>query len=239
MVVFEYFLFPFFFKFLVNKRLDEWVMEEYLDTRKVQFPRRDGTTTGQNTGVTTPKKQNIPPAPFTGAIINSRPTSPIITNNDLVNGSAVLAAAIQKKLNRKRKLGTPSLNTSFEQLKKHSEQLPMPISSGTILPPNTPTTPHTPTTPLLTTTSATTSIDNDDSQEGGGGVKPSPRQSGSMVTHQDDIVTRMKNVEMIELGKHRIKPWYFAPYPQVYLVFTFFYFLLIFLYQKHKYWHAV
>lgn len=35
-----------------------------------------------------------------------------------------------------------------------------------------------------------------------------------MVTHHDDIVTRMKNVEMIELGKHRINPWYFAPYPQ-------------------------
>lgn len=32
--------------------------------------------------------------------------------------------------------------------------------------------------------------------------------------HADDVVTRMKNVEMIELGCHRIKPWYFAPYPQ-------------------------
>lgn len=46
-----------------------------------------------------------------------------------------------------------------------------------------------------------------------------PRQSGSMVTHHDDVVTRMKNIEMIELGKHRIKPWYFAPYPQVMLLF--------------------
>lgn len=45
-----------------------------------------------------------------------------------------------------------------------------------------------------------------------------PRQSGSMVTHHDDVVTRMKNIEMIELGKHRIKPWYFAPYPQVSVV---------------------
>lgn len=33
--------------------------------------------------------------------------------------------------------------------------------------------------------------------------------------HQDDVVTRMKNIDMIELGKHRIKPWYFSPYPQV------------------------
>lgn len=43
---------------------------------------------------------------------------------------------------------------------------------------------------------------------------PGPRQSGSLVTHHDDVVTRMKNIQMIELGKHRIKPWYFAPYPQ-------------------------
>ncbi|CAH1791663.1 unnamed protein product [Owenia fusiformis] len=41
-----------------------------------------------------------------------------------------------------------------------------------------------------------------------------PRQTGSMVVHHDDIVTRMKNVDMIELGRHRIKPWYFSPYPQ-------------------------
>lgn len=83
----------------VNKRLDEWVTEEYLDTRKVQFPRKDGTTTGQNTGVTTPKKliQSVS-IPTT-----SRPTSPL-SGNELVNGSAVLAAAINKKMNRKRKV---------------------------------------------------------------------------------------------------------------------------------------
>jgi histone acetyltransferase HTATIP len=41
-----------------------------------------------------------------------------------------------------------------------------------------------------------------------------PRQTGSMVAHHDDIVTRMKNIEMIEIGKNRIRPWYFSPYPQ-------------------------
>jgi histone acetyltransferase HTATIP len=45
-----------------------------------------------------------------------------------------------------------------------------------------------------------------------------PPQTGSMRTgslshHSDDIVTRIKNIEMIELGRFRIKPWYFAPYP--------------------------
>lgn len=83
---------------LVNKRLDGWVMEDFLDTRKVQFPRKDGTTTGQNTGVTTPKKLVLPALPTT-----SRPTSPV-SGNELVNGSAVLAAALQKKINRKRKV---------------------------------------------------------------------------------------------------------------------------------------
>lgn len=42
-----------------------------------------------------------------------------------------------------------------------------------------------------------------------------PRQTGSMVAHHDDAITRMKNVELIELGQYRIKPWYFSPYPQV------------------------
>lgn len=41
-----------------------------------------------------------------------------------------------------------------------------------------------------------------------------PRQTGSMVAHHDDAITRMKNIELIELGKYRIKPWYFSPYPQ-------------------------
>jgi histone acetyltransferase HTATIP len=137
--------------FAVNKRLDEWVTEEYLDTRKVIFPRKDGITTGQNTGVTTPKKL-IP-----GSL--SRPSSPLATP-EIVNGGAVLAAALQKKINRKRKA---------------------------------------------------TSTENEDSQD----VPPkTPRQSGSMVAHHDDVVTRMKNVQLIELGKHRIKPWYFSPYPQ-------------------------
>lgn len=67
-------------------------------------------------------------------------------------------------------------------------------------------------TPVPTTPSVGGDDSNDASQPP---LTLTPRQSGSMVTHHDDVVTRMKNIEMIELGKHRIKPWYFAPYPQV------------------------
>lgn len=155
-----------------NKRLDEWITDEYLDTRKVHFPRKDGG--GSNTGVSTPKKLVIGAGGVVNTAGNSRPTSPVITqpstpntpNVEVLNGSAVLAAALQKKNNRKRK-GPP--------------------------------------------------LENEDSQEGPPGTPgplPGPRQSGSMVAHHDDVITRMKNIGLIELGKHRIKPWYFAPYPQ-------------------------
>jgi len=51
--------------------------------------------------------------------------------------------------------------------------------------------------------------------EGDSNHPPPPRTGSMMPAHTDDVVTRMKNVEMIELGRHRIKPWYFSPYPQV------------------------
>ncbi|KAL1489884.1 hypothetical protein ABEB36_013811 [Hypothenemus hampei] len=149
-----------------NKRLDEWVTEEALDTRKVHFPRKD---LGPGTGVTTPKKQQIGSGINTNVNTSaqtSRPSSPVVSNNssELLNGNAVLEAVLQKKMNRKRK--GPSLES-------------------------------------------------EDSQEGQlSNQQQTPRQSGSMVSHHDDIVTRMKNIDMIELGPHRIKPWYFAPYPQ-------------------------
>ena len=57
----------------------------------------------------------------------------------------------------------------------------------------------------------------EEGQEGGeGGERSAPRQTGSLAApgSHDDAITRMKNVEMIELGRHRIRPWYFSPYPQ-------------------------
>ncbi|XP_002037043.2 histone acetyltransferase Tip60 [Drosophila sechellia] len=217
-----------------NKRLDEWVNEEDLYTRKVQFPRRDGSQTGTSTGVTTPQRHHS----LAGSV--SRPTSPQHTGSgalaaipqtptgasgsvpppagipnsvappgtpssggELVNGNN-LAAALQKRINRKRKNhggsahGHHSLTSQQQQSHPHA------------------TTPQTPTaTPAHVTgdglISGAANEDGDGSQDG---KTPTPRQSGSMVTHQDDVVTRMKNVEMIELGRHRIKPWYFSPYPQ-------------------------
>lgn len=164
-----------------NKRLDEWVAETWLDTRKVQFPRRDGAPPP---GTPTQKKTHIGSGGgiMPSSIINeprqllSRPASP--TYNEppsMVNGGAVLAAALQKKMNRKRKTNS----TESEDGPPHEPSEGDIAASGAV----TPTT--------------------------------RPRQSGSLLAHgHDDLVTRMKNVETIQLGCHIIRPWYFAPYPQ-------------------------
>jgi len=89
----------------VNKRLDEWVTEDRLDTRKVQFPRKDGASS--QSGLQTPNRivlQDVQP---------SRPETPPNTPGELVNGNAVLAAALNKKLTRKRKL--PSIEAEVRQ----------------------------------------------------------------------------------------------------------------------------
>ncbi|XP_034659270.1 histone acetyltransferase Tip60 [Drosophila subobscura] len=236
-----------------NKRLDEWVNEEDLYTRKVQFPRRDGSQTGTSTGVTTPQRHHS----LAGSV--SRPTSPqhpgigistagaavsasasaggvgvgvgipiggsgsssvtgsggatagavasgavvpagaTVGGGELVNGNNVLAAALQKRFNRRRRVHgnthghhIPSQQPPHPQTPNAQAATPVHVTGDGLIP----------TTPVE---------DGDGSQDG---KIPTPRQSGSMVTHQDDVVTRMKNVEMIELGRHRIKPWYFSPYPQ-------------------------
>jgi hypothetical protein len=37
---------------------------------------------------------------------------------------------------------------------------------------------------------------------------------GGSVWAGDDAVTKVKNVELIELGEYRIRPWYFSPFPE-------------------------
>ncbi len=61
-----------------------------------------------------------------------------------------------------------------------------------------------------------TTLWSQDSQDSSDGIPSAPRMTGSLVSDRshDDIVTRMKNIDCIELGRHRLKPWYFSPYPQ-------------------------
>ncbi|VDK21443.1 unnamed protein product [Taenia asiatica] len=62
-----------------------------------------------------------------------------------------------------------------------------------------------------TPTQAMESIDESDRPK----LQVVPRQTGSMISsnHEQDIVTRIRNIEWIQIGRHKIKPWYFSPYP--------------------------
>ncbi|XP_076045583.1 histone acetyltransferase Tip60 isoform X2 [Oratosquilla oratoria] len=190
-----------------NKRLDEWVGEDRLDTRKIQYPRGDlgSTTTGLNTGINTPKKLFTNP--------NSRPSSPVlpgpmagsppaatplgstsrspfleeglptsVTLQEAITGQSVMAALQQKQQkNRKRKLESEAVCNSSTNCTPEDERRSS-VSGDLNL------------------------VD---------GQQAVPRQTGSLATHTDDhAITRIKNIRMIEIGRYRIKPWYFAPYPQ-------------------------
>jgi len=158
-----------------NKRLDEWVPDDRLDTRKIEPPQgkddKSHVNTSATTGLNTPKKIASNTLPVSASA--SRPPSPGAEEQLMLTGPTVLQAAIQKKTARKRKSqNSSSVETQDEEPEKKEA----------------------------------------DKKEAN---STTPRLTGSLAapgTH-DDAITRMKNVELIELGRHRIKPWYFSPYP--------------------------
>jgi len=188
-----------------NKRLDEWVTKDRLDLKKMQLPKKDAKTPLKN---------------------GSRPCSPdrdlIDDDNDSVPGSSNgfkkeiillengqnLASPPTPGTQKSTLLGTPSLSSSTHPLlSSQSRKRKMPPSSASGA--------CTPSTPA--------SVVDEESQDsllpnvsaGGSGAVVAPRSTGSLSAHSpDDMITRIKNIDMIELGKHRIKPWYFSPYPQ-------------------------
>ncbi|XP_024121903.1 histone acetyltransferase KAT5 isoform X7 [Oryzias melastigma] len=226
-----------------NKRLDEWVTADRLDMKKLQFPKKEAKTptknglsgsrpssperevpvrktldlnlqsaTAPSRGKTlpTPRKEvvplvtPVPPATPVPALPSSTETSqaavfPVVrepptfkAREDLeplptvtTNGTA--RRLIPPQPGRKRKANCGGSDEMIKVL-----QYNKPQSAGVFLPPP------------------------EDSQDSSDGIPTAPRMTGSLVSDRshDDIVTRMKNIECIELGRHRLKPWYFSPYPQ-------------------------
>ncbi|XP_016137189.1 histone acetyltransferase KAT5-like isoform X2 [Sinocyclocheilus grahami] len=208
-----------------NKRLDEWVTPDRLDIKKLQFPKKEAKT---------PMKDGLP---------GSRPSSPerdVKKSLDLHVQSASATSRGKTLPTPKRKAESISLATqvtaatpvpslpSSAEASQASVYPTMRDSSFSIKSRDE----HEPLTSL--TTNGTTSIQrhlippppgrkrkscggtDEDSQDSSDGIPSAPRMTGSLVSDRshDDIVTRMKNIDCIELGRHRLKPWYFSPYPQ-------------------------
>ncbi|XP_069750237.1 histone acetyltransferase KAT5 isoform X6 [Narcine bancroftii] len=180
-----------------NKRLDEWVTPERLDLKKIQFPKKEAKT---------PTKNGLP---------GSRPNSPerdLKKTFDLSLHSST--AGIGKTIpTPKRKLEAVSLATQCSPATPvaAAPEIPTPVyaqQNGSA---------RRPVPAVVGRKRKANCLGTDeDSQDSSDGIPSAPRMTGSLVSDRshDDIVTRMKNIECIELGRHRLKPWYFSPYPQ-------------------------
>ncbi|XP_042612986.1 histone acetyltransferase KAT5b isoform X2 [Cyprinus carpio] len=182
-----------------NKRLDEWVTPDRLDMKKLQFPKKEART---------PPKNGLP---------GSGPGSP---ERDVVRRAESVSLATQA-----------SAATPVPSLPSSAEESQAPVYPA-LRDPSFSSTPREQHQPLaaLTTNGSTRRLippqpgrkrktcggTDEDSQDSSDGIPSAPRMTGSLVSDRshDDIVTRMKNIDCIELGRHRLKPWYFSPYPQ-------------------------
>ncbi|XP_021957857.1 histone acetyltransferase Tip60 isoform X2 [Folsomia candida] len=138
---------------------------------------------------------------FPKKISPSRPSSPVA--GDVPTLPLLATTSSTPSLNKKKKQGQ---KRPYDEIDRSSSQPPTPAPSPG---PATPITLIKEEIPDLLSGGPATPAGQ------GAATTAGPRTTGSLMMHSnDDVVTRMKNIEMIELGKHRIKPWYFAPYPQ-------------------------
>ncbi|XP_016331720.1 histone acetyltransferase KAT5-like isoform X2 [Sinocyclocheilus anshuiensis] len=206
-----------------NKRLDEWVTPDRLDIKKLQFPKKEAKT---------PMKDGLP---------GSRPSSPerdVKRKAESVSLATQVTAAtpvpsLPGSAEASQASVYPTMRDSSFSIKSRDEHEPLTslTTNGTtsiqrhLIPPlpgrkrkscggtdemvkmfqnNSPR------------CSTIYLLPGEDSQDSSDGIPSAPRMTGSLVSDRshDDIVTRMKNIDCIELGRHRLKPWYFSPYPQ-------------------------
>ncbi|XP_019500730.1 PREDICTED: histone acetyltransferase KAT5 [Hipposideros armiger] len=202
-----------------NKRLDEWVTHERLDLKKIQFPKKEAKT---------PTKNGLP---------GSRPGSPEreVPASTQASGKTLpipVQITLRFNLPKEREAipgGEPDqplsssscLQPNHRSTKRKVEvvspatPVPSETAPASVFPQNGSARRAVAAQPGRKRKSNCLGTD-EDSQDSSDGIPSAPRMTGSLVSDRshDDIVTRMKNIECIELGRHRLKPWYFSPYPQ-------------------------
>uniref|UniRef100_A0A3Q3WUA1 Histone acetyltransferase KAT5 n=1 Tax=Mola mola TaxID=94237 RepID=A0A3Q3WUA1_MOLML len=207
--------------YIDNKRLDEWVTADRLDMKKLQFPKKEAKTPTKNglpgSRPSSPEREvrksldlNLPPAaapsrgktlptPLQKRKVETVPLATQVSSATPVPSLPSSAEASQASVFPVvREANTFKTREDHDQLSSLTTMIKVlqynnPQSASVFLPPP-----------------------EQDSQDSSDGIPTAPRMTGSLVSDRshDDIVTRMKNIECIELGRHRLKPWYFSPYPQ-------------------------
>lgn len=210
-----------------NKRLDEWVTPERLDLQRVQGPRKEAKTPTKNglpgsrpgSPERDPRKSlELPAAPASGKSLPGPPGPPGL-------GSGPVPLTLRFHLPQENAAEPPpapppgAQRPTKRKVEVVSPATPVPAATETsqasVFPQNGSARRAVAAQPGRKRKSACLGTD-EDSQDSSDGAPSAPRMTGSLVSDRshDDIVTRMKNIECIELGRHRLKPWYFSPYPQ-------------------------
>lgn len=221
-----------------NKRLDEWVTIERMKVDKVQPPASSSSFASQSNSSSSVSKMNTTSklnslhqnsssthlnddddddsenktredASFTSTNKRKRKNkiSPSQSSQNLQN-LALQNAANQFQTSLTKQLSRVSLEITKDETKEVDAKQPKLVKNEA----DSTTTESTPTlsasTEATAVTESTQPAENTPAQGG-------PRPTGSMVpVVHEDVVTRIKNIQMIYLGRHLIEPWYFAPYPQ-------------------------
>uniref|UniRef100_A0A6Q2YNG3 Histone acetyltransferase KAT5 n=1 Tax=Esox lucius TaxID=8010 RepID=A0A6Q2YNG3_ESOLU len=222
-----------------NKRLDEWVTPDRLDMKKLQFPKKEAKTPTKNglpgSRPSSPEREVVRAHLHVYSLLQKRkaesvslatqvsPATPVpsLPGSTEASQASVYPAA--------RDTNTFTLKSSsredHEQLTSlttnGTARRPMPNQPGRKRkqPPNCGGTDEIIKVFQYNNSPRCANVylpPGEDSQDSSDGIPSAPRMTGSLVSDRshDDIVTRMKNIDCIELGRHRLKPWYFSPYPQ-------------------------
>ncbi|MEJ1273522.1 K(lysine) acetyltransferase 5 [Cricetulus griseus] len=202
-----------------NKRLDEWVTHERLDLKKIQFPKKEAKTPTKNglpgSRPGSPEREVPASAQASGKTLPI-PVQITLRFNLPKEREAIPGGEPDQPLSSSSCL-QPNHRSTKRKVEVVSPATPVPSESApaSVFPQNGSARRAVAAQPGRKRKSNCLGTD-EDSQDSSDGIPSAPRMTGSLVSDRshDDIVTRMKNIECIELGRHRLKPWYFSPYPQ-------------------------
>ncbi|KAJ8276565.1 hypothetical protein COCON_G00083170 [Conger conger] len=210
-----------------NKRLDEWVTPDRLDMKKLQLPKKEAKTPTKN-GLSGSRPSSPERDPVRKTVDLSLPTATSPSRGKTIPTTKRKAESVS--------LATVSLATPVPSLPSSTETTQAAVypamrdTNNTFTQKCNTRDDHEQVASLTTNGTARPLIPSqpgrkrkancggtdEDSQDSSDGIPAAPRMTGSLVSDRshDDIITRMKNIDCIELGRHRLKPWYFSPYPQ-------------------------
>ncbi|XP_053206407.1 histone acetyltransferase KAT5-like [Panonychus citri] len=201
-----------------NKRLDEWVTKDRMNLEKIHLPTREEAAL---------KLQEMPISPE-----NRIPSVEVeeiqrITNNNNNNSNNInninnnTNISINININSNNNSNSNSTINSNNNSSNNNNS----NSNSIVCPPISPVNKYVlgpkkgrgrkRKLPSFTSQPENSQDHSPNLWAGGSGAVVAPRTNGSLSSHNpDDILTRIRNIDLIEIGQHRIKPWYFSPYPQ-------------------------